>query len=255
MKAISLWAARNINKAIFLIVVFELCRIAIGFVFGVSLPALSALTINVLVGLIAMLGLLIWFIFEKYDARVQNRFVFKRLMIGALSFLTFFLSILGGNRIQNYQPFTQVSASVETHYEFKKEEIKTEQKAESLSKKEQRKISKQLKQTSEENSSKAIGFLLLFMLAMVLTYLSLFLACSLACSEQGFLAILVFLLAVGIFISGLYFIGRIFRKSFKSYKEMTKEERRRERKAWWRTFWSIVMVGGLLALLSAMSNT
>lgn len=69
---------------------------------------------------------------------------------------------------------------------------------------------------------------LFFLLGLVLTYFGVYLACSLACAELGFLAVLVIIVTAGVYGGAFYFLLRGLRKNYKPWREMTKQERKRE---------------------------
>jgi uncharacterized membrane protein len=64
--------------------------------------------------------------------------------------------------------------------------------------------------------------------------------------------VLVILLGLGVLAGGFYFLGRVFDKRMKLFKEMTKAERRREGRRYGRTVLGTVLAVALFALIPSL---
>lgn len=78
------------------------------------------------------------------------------------------------------------------------------------------------------------GYVMLFLVGVFLSFGASALACRLACTNQGILAVFVVLLGLGIMAGGIYFLGRALTPNMKRYKDMTKNERKREGRRYFR---------------------
>lgn len=241
MKALSHWAKNHQQLAICLIVIFELSRIAIGFTMGVSFDARPKLLIEAWVLVLSLATLAIWFYNERFGPDSNNRYMFRIKMFSLMSATTLCLSILAGNWFQS-SSFTNAFGATETHVTYKQEE--------KITKKEINKIKKIEKKLDEGSQNKAILYVFLFVLAVVLSYFGVVFSCVLACNEQGVLAIMLFLITLGVFTTGIYFLGRVFRKSLKPFKQMSPEERKKERRSWFKSLGIVALILLLLSLIN-----
>jgi hypothetical protein len=242
MKTISIWASKNQKFAIAFIIIIELLKGFIGFAIGSDfLPTFSNATIELLVLLIVFV---ISFVHINYQHQAlelskiaHHKFRIKSTEIIFLS--SFLLAILLGNHFKNSgysinnQLISYAGVTIKTDSVQERETVtvfeKIIRKHQTIHKKHQL-FSKQTTKNSTNDTGKRIGYVLLFMLSLVLTYLAAYLTCSLACGGYAFLTILALLLALGIFAGGLYFLMKAFRKTIKPSKEMTHEEKKKERK-------------------------
>jgi hypothetical protein len=99
-----------------------------------------------------------------------------------------------------------------------------------------------------------VGYFFLFILGLILAYGAAAIACNLACSGYGVGAVMVLLLGTGILAAGIYFLGRALDRNLKLYRDMTREERKREGRRYRRTWLGVAIGLGLLFLLSALSS-
>ncbi|RCR66133.1 hypothetical protein [Larkinella punicea] len=97
-----------------------------------------------------------------------------------------------------------------------------------------------------------IAYFLLFLTSLFLAVAASGLACQLACTSHGFAAVLVILLGMGVLAGGFYFLGRVFDKKMKLYKQMTKAERQREGRRYGRTLLGTVLGLLIFALLPSV---
>jgi hypothetical protein len=100
-------------------------------------------------------------------------------------------------------------------------------------------------QERKNDTGRRIGYFALFILGVVLAYVGAALACALACSGVGLGAVLVVLLSIGVLAGGFYFLGKGVDKETKRYKDMTRNERKREGR---RYLWTLLGTAGALAL-------
>ncbi|KAA9346286.1 hypothetical protein [Larkinella humicola] len=106
--------------------------------------------------------------------------------------------------------------------------------------------------TEKPHTGTKIAYVLLFLASIPLFILSSRLACSLACSNQGFAAVFVILLGLGVLAGGFYFLGRALDKTMKPYKQMTASDRKREGRRFGRTLLGTVLGLLIFALLPSL---
>lgn len=252
---LTFWASRNVPFAIALIVGIELVKFSIGFYLGKNaFPVFSADSLSI----IALLTVVTVFVTQNYFkekiATAKQKATFGLVSKGNLVVFTasFLLSFVSGNqwsRIENPTANADVFAVL-------KVERKTEINVDSLIKavEEEQKLSTthQAKEPRTDDGMLRLGYFALFALAMILTYFGLFLACSLACSGLGFLAAIVFILDLGIFSGGIYFLLKVFRQGqMKPWREMDKTARKKEGKRFRN---AMLIVLGVIVALIAISN-
>lgn len=161
---------------------------------------------------------------------------------------SFLLSVLSGNHFKNLgysvnnQLFSYAGVSIKADSVQQPQALTVFEKyikqKHNLNKK-QRLSLQQITENSTNDTGKRVAYVMLFMLSLILTYFGLYLSCSLACGGYGVLAILAFLLTIGIFSGGIYLLMKSFRKVIKPINEMTHEEKKKERKRFF-TIWGIV---------------
>ena len=99
-----------------------------------------------------------------------------------------------------------------------------------------------------------VGYFLLFLAGVFLSFSGAYLACSLACGGYGLLAALVILLSIGVLAGGIYFLIRMVDRNMKPFRDMTRDERKREGR---RYLWTLLGTAGglgLLLLISSLTN-
>lgn len=253
------WATKNIVPAICLIVLIEFAKFGIGFHIGKNaFVAFSANSLSMAVILIAASIFVSQNHYKGQTATAGNsKQLFNINFRGNLVLFTatFLLSIIAGNqwkRIENPALNADVFATLT---EKSTNTINGDSLLNTLQQEQQLKngklFSKKQNTKSQEGKDddlKRLGYLGLFILAMALSFLGLFLACSLACGSYGFLAALVFLLDLGIFGSGIYFLLKVFKKgNIKQWRTMDKAERKEEVKRYWKTV--LISIGALAAFV------
>lgn len=243
MKNISRWASKNTKVAIILLIFLEINKILIGLILGISLPAFTHLSIEISVFAISILLLFVGKFYEMNLIHTQNRFRFRRICIGIFMASSFGLSILLGNHLQKI-PFSRAFA-VEIVEKQEKTTISTDS-LRTLIEQEKTQTSLNSKPKERPPTEKIIGFVALFFLGMVVTVYGLYLACGLACAGYAVLSVLTFLVILGSFSGGVYFLGRALTKRFKPYKQMDKAERRKEWKKWGKIVAFFTLLFGLL---------
>jgi MFS family permease len=262
MKTISIWASKNQKLAIACIIIIELSKGLMGAAIGNDfLPIFSNATIE-----LSVLILIFFISFIQINYRHQAVNLSKershqlRLKSTAMIFLSsFLLAILLGNHFKglgysidnqlvSYAGVTIKTDSVqqkETKTVFEKI-IKQNQKSHT---KEQL-FSNNKTENSSNDTGKRIGYILLFVLSLALTYVGVALSCSIACSGYGVLAILALLLTLGILSGGIYFLIKSFKKTIKPSKEMTHDEKKKERRKFFAIWGIATAVFALWVLLS-----
>ena len=244
------WASQYTRPAILAIVLCELTNACIGISLGSTLFAeLLPLQLLVLVGSAFVIRSLI-LQYQKTEfrhLRSTTRFLFQKRIFVSLFLLNLWIYTLGGavlgNMVQSPQPNSSLHSSMtvvtsEQHLSFSKKIPPKEE---------------DRKAKSSNEGLLRLGYILLFVAGVALAYISAILACNLACAGIGLAAVAVLLLGLGILAGGFYFLGRAIDKNMKPFKEMTPDERKREKRRYWRTALGTVLVTAFLILLSALS--
>ncbi len=261
MKNISVWASKNQKLAITFIVIIELLKITLGAMIGnYFLPFLSNTTIEICTLVIIFI---VSFVQINYQLKAPelSKIALRKFRLkstGLILLSSLFLAILAGSHFNNlgYSLDNQLFAyagetikidSSQTQNNTSVFEKIVQQKQ--FSQKKHQVSQNKTSENSTNNTGKRVGYVLLFLLSLVLTYFGLYLTCAIACGGYGFWAILVFLLTTGIFSSGIYFLMKAFRKTLKTQKEMTHEEKKKERKRFFATWGIITAIVGLLMLI------
>ena len=263
MKAISIWASKNQKLAIAFIIIIELLKGLMGAAIGNDfLPTLSNDTIEVS-GLVLVFIISFVQINYRYHVPELNRELYRKFRIkstGIIFLSSFLLAILLGNHFKglgysiNNQLVSYAGVTTKTNSSQQQETLTVFEnviKQNQISHNKHQLSSKQITENSTNDAGKRIGYVLLFVLSLVLSYLGVFLSCGIACSGYGVLGILALLLTLGIFSGGIYFLIKAFKKTIRPSKDMTREERKKERKRFF-AIWGIVTA--VFALLIAFSN-
>jgi hypothetical protein len=250
---IAAFASRHQKVAAGLIILSEFCNVAIGLTIGSSLlPDQPGWYLSVL-----LIGLIFIRVqFRRYiDFRLselvsRERFWFQKNSYSLLFLINFLAYIvaggISGRAVIHPEPALSVSSENYNSYsETSKKDSLT--KVSPSHPGSQTAIS-----TPKEKTETKIGYVVLFLFSVLLFFLSSSLACNLACSNQGFLAVLVILLGLGVLAGGFYFLGRVFDKRMKLFKEMTKAERRREGRRYGRTVLGTVLAVALFAIIPSL---
>lgn len=258
MKNISLWASKNVLMARLLIVMIEIAKgLSAGLIGYYFIPKLSERTLNLSV---LLLVLLVSFLQMNHEfiERLNKRIYHKiRHQVTFVIFLcTFGLTLLLGNYYKSVGEnivgqWVHAGVSVRTdstsQYEEKVWEKSIKARVGALSE------NKSSQDEQPSHNGRRVVYVLLFLLSLGLTYVATILSCSIACSGYGFLAVLSLLLTVGIFSGGIYFLMKAFRKRIKISKEMSREEKRKERKRFFITWGIVVSIISLLVILGNLS--
>ncbi|AYQ32830.1 hypothetical protein [Runella sp. SP2] len=244
------WASQHSRLAILLIVLCELTNACIGITAGSALLAgLLPLQLLVLIGSAFVIRTLI-LKFHKTEfqhLRSSTRFLFQKRIFVSLFCLNLWIYTLGGavlgSMVQSPQPTSSLHSSMT---------VVTSEQYPDFSKKTSPKEEEKKPKSSNEGLIR-LGYILLFVAGVALSYIGALLACNLACAGIGWAAVAVLLLGLGIMAGGFYFLGRAIDKNMKPFKEMTPDERKREKRRYWRTALGTVLVTAFLILLSALS--
>lgn len=250
------WADRHPRQAVPMIILLEFVNATIGIMVGSAL--LGEFSSLALMGLI--LGVVIINVTLKRYAHIrlldlvsQARFGFQKKVFFCLFCLNLCTYTIAGGimgRVVAYPEATSNLYGSLTTTNAISESSSNDKKMSFREKMRQ----KALKRTGTEkgDTGKRIGYIALFILGVALAYFGAALACNLACSGIGFGAVLVLLLSTGIFAGGIYFLGRGVDKNMKPYKEMTRDERKREGRRYWITLLGTVGGVALLILISSL---
>ena len=244
------WASQHARPAILAIVLCELTNVCIGIAVGSALLAgLLPLQLLVLIGSAFVVRTLI-LQYQKTEFQhlhSTTRFLFQKRIFVSLFCLNLWIYTLGGaalgSMVQSPQPTSSLHSSMTV--------VTSEQRPN---------FSKKLSPKEEDRKAKSsnegllrLGYILLFVAGVALAYISAILACNLACAGIGWAAVAVLLLGLGILAGGFYFLGRAIDKNMKPFKEMTADERKREKRRYWRTALGTVLATAFLMLISALS--
>lgn len=244
---LSAWAARHPRQAIPLIFLVEIANIVIGIIIGSTL--LMDFSPLALTGLIGGMVLLRWTL-NRYarihvkDLASHARFWFQKQTFFVLFVINLMTAALAGgiagHSIEYPEATTNSYGGMTTVYESSSNGTKSPLR--------EKMRHKYLKSKAENSKAwRRVGYIGLFLLGIILAYFGAALGCALICSEMGFLGIMVLLLSTGILAGGFYFLGRGLDKNMKPYKEMTRDERKRESRRYFRTLVATVL--GLLVLI------
>jgi hypothetical protein len=254
----SAWATRHPRQAIPFIILLEFANAVIGIMVGSAL--LKNFSAWVLMGLI--LGVVVINVTLKryahirlFDLVSQARFGFQKQVFFCLFCLNLCIYTIAGGIMGRvithpeassnlYGSLTTTSAISESSSDDKKISFREKMRQ------------KAFKRVGAEKGDvgRRIGYIVLFLLGVALAYIGAILACNLACSGIGFGAVLVLLLSTGILAGGFYFLGRGVDKNMKPYKEMTRDERKREGRRYLRTLLGTIGGMALLILISSLSG-
>jgi hypothetical protein len=253
---LSAWATRYPRQAIPLIIFVELANILIGIMVGSALLTdFSPFALTALIGGMVLLRRILSRFAQVsiIDLSSNARFRFQKRAFFGLFIINLMTSTfaggIGGHVIEYPEATTNLYGGMTTVYESSSNRNKI-----TLREKMRQKY---LKRTAENSTNKAwrrVGYIGLFLLGIVLAYFGAALGCALICSEMGFLGIMVLLLSTGILAGGFYFLGRGLDKNMKPYKEMTRDERKRESRRYWWTLVATVVGLALFFVLAAISG-
>ncbi|WP_298350482.1 hypothetical protein [Runella sp.] len=234
---LSAWAARHPRQAIPLIVLVEIANILIGIMVGSAL--LTGFSSLALTGLITGMILLRRTLSRYAQVCVEDmishaRFQFQKRVFFGLFIINLMTSTLAGSIVGHVIEYPEATTNLYGRMTTVYESSSNGKKISLREKMPQ----KYLKRNAENSANKAwmrLGYVGLFLLGIVLAYFGTVLGCSLICSEMAFLGIMVLLLSTGVLAGGFYFLGRGIDKNMKPFQEMTRDERKRESRRYWRT--------------------
>lgn len=254
----SAWATRHPRQAIPMIVLLEFANATIGIMVGSAL--LKNFSALVLMGLI--LGVVAINIILKQYAHIrlvdlvsQARFGFQKQVFFCLFCLNLCTYTVAGGIMGRVVAYPEASSNLYGSLTTTStlSESSSDDKKISFREKMRQKAFKRAG-AEKGDVGRRIGYIVLFLLGVGLAFLGAMLACNLACLGVGFGAVLVLLLSTGVLAGGFYFLGRGVDKNMKPYKEMTRDERKREgRRYLWTLLGTIVGVA-LLMLISSFSG-
>jgi hypothetical protein len=251
---ISSWASKNAALSIFFIVAFEFIRIFIGIKLGkVLFSAISSFELLIVCLLVFSLIFVLQGRYDRLYSHLSKKDRYGYLIkYNTTIFLSsFILSMTFGahlNTIEHPSRSIQLSAfehntnSDSTAHAILKQALEKQQNT-----------ATKLEEKSTDTGRRVLYFLF-FLLSLALTYFAVIFACGIACSGYGVVAVLVLLLAQGVLGSGIYFLLKIFRRGhIKKWKEMSHEQRKREKKRLWLSigisavaFWLFILLGNML---------
>lgn len=256
------WAAKNVAAAVCIIVLIETLKFSIGFYIGKNaFPIFSAETLRMATLLIVVTVFVAENFFKEKLLNASRKASFNLIARGNLVLFTtsLFLSLIAGNqwaRLHNPAENPAIFAALTVE---KKTTINSDSVLRAIQQEQQLKRISQAKtkgkssaQTTDNDGLQRLGYFALFALAMMLTFFGIYLACALACGGYGIFAVLVFLLDIGIFGGGIYFLLKVFKKGqIKRWREMDKTERKKEGKRYLLTTLISVTVAALWFIISS----
>ncbi len=254
------WAAKNVIAAVCLIVIIETLKFLIGFYIGKNaFPIFSVESLRMATLLIVVTVFVAQNFFKEKLRDASRKTSFNLIARGNLVLFTtsLFLSLIAGNqwaRLHNpaENPAIFAALTVEKKTIINSDSVLTAiQQEQQLLSQENTQVNAST-QTKGSDGLQRLGYFALFVVAMILTLLGLYLACGLACGGYGIFAALVFLLDIGIFGGGIYFLLKVFKKGqIKRWREMDKTERKKEGKRYLLTTLVAVAVAALWFLISS----
>lgn len=251
---LSIWAARHARLAAFVVAVFELVNIFIGITIGSQWwhhTPVWVLMLSLLGGVFLHKCLHQYAHWRLAELSGMARYVFHRQVLLALFCLNLLTSGLAGgmlsSMIANPSPTSVLHGSMNNTPTNQNEAASFREKA-------REKALQRMKEDQPTNhTGRRVGYMLLLGVGILLAYLGAFLACNLACSGYGFFAVLTVLLSLGVLAGGFYFFGLGVSKDLKPFGEMNKEERKRQRRRYFRTLAGTTLGVVLLILLSTLN--
>lgn len=257
------WASRNVVLAAVIITFLEFIKFAIGFYLGKNaLPTLPSIAINLVAFSLAMAAYIAHNYFTEKIKAASINLAYQNSVKGnfILFSVTFLLSVLAGiqsNRLNNPTKSADLFAteySEENHTTFDGDSLLNAVKSEKDFSHSSELKSKEV-QDEKTDSKRKVGYFFLFLLSMGLTVVAFGLACGLGCSGYGVLAAVAFLLDLGIFGSGIYYLLKAFRKGrIKKWREMDKDEQRKEFGRYLKTILITIGAFGVFVLLANLLN-
>jgi hypothetical protein len=257
---LSFWASRHPHQAIPLIIIIEITNILIGIMVGSAL--LKGGSSGVLMGMIVGL-ILLQVIIRRYaalrlvDINSRARFVFQKQTFFYLFCLNLFTYTIAGGILGRMTAHPEGTTALYSSLSSTSETVNSRTSGEtklSFREKMYQKMARRSTNSADGNAGHRVGYFLLFLLGVGLAFLGALLSCNIACSGYGVAAVLVFLLAIGVLAGGFYFFGRGIDQNMKPYKDMTRDERKREGRRYLRTLAGTVGAMGLLILIQALTN-
>lgn len=232
LKSISFWAANHPKIAITLIVMIEIFNFLIGIIVGSEWwGTLPTGVLFVVIGGVIMLRFL-WNQYSLLETSTQikaHRYRWEKQSLGVMFCLNLIAYCIAGGLLERMSasptPTATLHASQYTHSVTSESNSLPKAKRPLL----------HFKQKESSSTGRRIGSFVLFVVGVALAYVGALLACNLACSSYGFGAVIVGLLSIGILAGGFYFLGRGLSKTLIPFKDMTPEQRKRERRRYLRT--------------------
>lgn len=259
MHHLSRWAFRYPAPARLLIICIELTNAALGLLLGANSWALltgagTALTEYLQVFFMLLIGcaFTIRYLYHTADRALMNKAGY-RYGLFVINFLLYIaLGATSTERAGFFHPSGSVGGSREVRYATGSDTLTSAQAKPALvapnDKREPAKTS-----PADERTGTRIGYLLLFVAGLALAYGAAAVSCNLACAGYGFASAMVLLLGTGILAGGFYFFGRAVDKNMKFYREMNRDERKREKRRFFRTWAGVGLVLLLLSLISTLN--
>lgn len=272
MKRISIWAHRHTLPAIGLIILFEILNALLGVTIGAGVwaaeqpagglsPWLLHGLVVVLVGIAAGMQ-----DYGKIVGPLSRRMKYAGLFGGVTLNLCLFMACgaIWAERSQTLHPsgglgsYSRIETAGDsgrtvsaTESDYVREKALQQETKHNVFRNRLRRDDTPAGQNQNLTGTR-IGYILLFLLGLTLAYFSVPLACGLLCAEKAFLAALVFLLGTGVLSGGIYFLIRALKPDLKLYRDMARDERKREGRRYFRTW--LATLGGvvLLGLLASV---
>lgn len=246
MKKLSVWAKANTAKAIGLFVLIEITRVLLGFWIGRQLQlSLSAFEVGLAVILIAAIyfGTDTW---RRTRGGEKLSYTGSRKMIAVGMTCSLLLAIVAGDSYseRNRRHIDDIRLSMCS--QGGSSAIPVVLKYDETAKQQYTNVAPEKDFRSGWARTRCF---LLFVLGLALTYFGVALACGLACSEMAVLAVLVIIVVAGIYGGAFYFLFRGLRKNYVPWREMTRQERKRE---WLKYVIITISAVVLTALLTAI---
>ncbi|GAA4418240.1 hypothetical protein GCM10023187_51470 [Nibrella viscosa] len=247
------WAYHHPVSARILLITLELTNAALGLLLGANAWADVFRNGTPPAGLLATMTILLagavyWIRFIYFTAgrplRSKHHYQYALFVANFLLYTT--LGGIGAQRAEVFHPSGSVGGSKEVRYEATNPTSPAA--PETSDHRVERPEAKA--PTDSDRTATRVGYVLLFLAGLVLAYGAAALACNLACAGYGFASVMVLLLGTGILAGGAYFFGRAVDKNMKFYRDMTPEERKREKRRFFRT-WGGVLIALILFWLIA----
>jgi hypothetical protein len=257
---VSVWSTRHPSRAIAFIILMEITNVAIGITVGSALLKESSpwvLMGMLIAGIVLIKNLKRYANIRLVDLTSRARFMFQKHAFFGLFCLNILIYTAAGgmlgHMVAHPEGTTEVYGSLSSVSETVSSKSSSDSKRSFREKMRQQTLLRAAKPPAGD-PIRRFAYFALFLLSFVLAYIGAVLSCSLLCSGYGVAAVLLLLITIGVLAGGFYFFGRGVAPQIKPYKDMTRDERRREGRRYLRTLAGTVLALGIFIVIAGLSS-